>query len=901
MSWPYPKNMHATELDYFDPELVLKTTPPRLARGTHLRERLSSENIEFRDRAIVEIVAPAGFGKTSLLGQWRREALRRGKPVAWLTLDERDDGLRLARGLALAMRQASGRPGFERIITQSTQHATSEAESLTLWLAEVANLGAETLLILDEVQSAPSKTIEQALRYLLLNAPPNLRIALASRQRLDFQLTQLLACGQSCTIGVERMRLSLQETLAVLKARFYGRIGADDGIRLHDRIAGWPLGLQLAIATMEKSTRVGDFLDAMDSVSSDFEQYFLSTLVAGLEASAADFLERIAILDAICGELCLAVTGMEDAQALLDQLRAGLPIFIEGLDSDWMRLHPIAIDFLRARMERRPPDEVCALHERAARWLADHDMLEEAARHALAAGRNDLAYTLIGDCLHNVVMSGDHGRVLQWLDLMPAPALLRQPRILLGAGWALARSDRHGEAAEMVAKVDANAMATEDDRFEAALIRVSASYFGDRIDEAATMLAPWLSDWQPDALYLRIIKARVVATFKLYEGKPEQGRQIAQSACALWPKGVNAVRGSAEWLVGLSYLWEGQVQLAADYLRESLLRAEEALGRRAALSVTFASGLSAALWESGQTGEAMEVLTDRLDVLERLSYPESIALGYRTAARGAVANGKERRAFDLLENLFALGVRRNIPRFCVTALYEQIRQHALCARKESAETAGRRLESVVADWKVPPEGLLQPLLALRAAVARAYVALAAQDWDRMLAEALAAKALADRLRRGGEGIEIQLLTALARKRRGEEADQLLREALSLANTFGLKRNLCEERPDLFRWARDAEPATSVTDAQPPARPRAPEPAPARASSMRHSILLTAKEDEVLRLLATNLSNKQIAAALGVSADTVKWHIKNLFVKLDAGSRGHAVDRARMLGILDEQG
>ena len=56
--------------------------------------------------------------------------------------------------------------------------------------------------------------------------------------------------------------------------------------------------------------------------------------------------------------------------------------------------------------------------------------------------------------------------------------------------------------------------------------------------------------------------------------------------------------------------------------------------------------------------------------------------------------------------------------------------------------------------------------------------------------------------------------------------------------------------------------------------------------------------KVLKLLAGNLSNKQIASAMGVGDQTIKWHLKNMFTKLQAGSRKHLVGRARMLGILE---
>ncbi|WP_041656048.1 LuxR C-terminal-related transcriptional regulator [Azoarcus sp. KH32C] len=875
-----------------DPELVLKTTPPRIPKALLSRGRLASDNPEFRDKSIIEIQAPAGFGKTSLLGQWRRESLNRGKLVAWLTLDERDDGMRFVRGLAYAMRLASGRPGFDKAVSQATRQRPSEIDSLTAWLAEVTNLGAETLLILDEVQAAPTATIELSLHYLLLNAPPNLRIVMASRRRLDLPFSDMMARGLYANIGADRLRFTQQETLRILAERFGTKISADDGARLHEKIAGWPLGLQLAVASLERCANPAASIATMATVTSDFKQYFRDTLISGLDDESTDFLVQISVLDTLRPQLCAAVTGRADAENLLEKLRHSLPIFTEGVDSNWMRIHPMALEFLREQLQRRPPAEVRELRMRAVRWLTDNQMHEEAASHALAAGEETLAYKLIGECLYGVMAGGNQLRVLYWLDHMPQRELERHARLLLGAAWALAESSRHAEAAALVEKVIADPSASANDRFEAALISGAAAFFADNIDRAAEIFRPWKDAPPPDSMQLRGIAANAFATMALYEGEPEQARQTIRIAHARWPASVDAIRAWGEWVIGFSYVWEGQVQLAAETLRDSLSRTEEALGRRSALSATFAAALATALWECGEIDEAAELLADRLDILEQISAPESASMGYLIAARTAAARGNERRAINLLDNLFVMGTARKLPRFCVTSLSEQVRMHALRGHVETCRAASARLEALIAPWSDAPGGLLHPLLMLRASLARAFAAMARRDWRGMLALLEPAQELATRLRRGREAIESKLLRALALRHLGDDAAALIGEAVSLAGIYGLRATLLNTHPNLFD---DAVPVRQTEIASLANRRDAEVTAPKRPHS-RPCGLLTNKEDEVLQLLAKNFSNKQIAAALGASEETVKWHIKNLFAKLNAGSRKHAVDRARMLGI-----
>ena len=189
-----------------------------------------------------------------------------GALVAWPTLDGRDDVARFTGALAYSMRVASGRPTFDRVVAPMIGQGTNEFEGLTALLAEVANLGAETVLVINEAQAAP-EAVHRSLLYLILNAPPNLRIVLASRKTLQLPLSTLLARGLCAAVTADRLRFTRQETAAILKARFKDRIDADSCMRLHDKAAGWPLGLQLAMAVVERQSKVNAAIATMDAAN----------------------------------------------------------------------------------------------------------------------------------------------------------------------------------------------------------------------------------------------------------------------------------------------------------------------------------------------------------------------------------------------------------------------------------------------------------------------------------------------------------------------------------------------------------------------------------------------------------------------------------------------------------
>ena len=71
--------------------LLLKVTPPRVPRHLVARPRLLSSTADFSDRPVILVQAPAGFGKTALVAQWRLEHLAHGTVVAWLSAQAQDD------------------------------------------------------------------------------------------------------------------------------------------------------------------------------------------------------------------------------------------------------------------------------------------------------------------------------------------------------------------------------------------------------------------------------------------------------------------------------------------------------------------------------------------------------------------------------------------------------------------------------------------------------------------------------------------------------------------------------------------------------------------------------------------------------------------------------------------
>ncbi|MGN6667656.1 MAG: helix-turn-helix transcriptional regulator, partial [Trinickia sp.] len=505
---------------------------------------------------------------------------------------------------------------------------------------------------------------------------------------------------------------------------------------------------------------------------------------------------------------------------------------------------------------------------------------------------------------HDAVKQGRLNAVLDWLELLPESELDRRPRLRLAAAWALALGERHHEAEKQVDRIQAQQGGDGELRYECALILSAAAYYADEIDRFVEIFSPWVNEPPGSASWLAQAHANRLAACSIAFGEPAQARrQLQRVPRGEIGKGVGFLARWGDHIAALSYLWEGQIRLAGGILLPALTSADADLGRRHPLACMFAAMAALHAYETGDADQAAALLANRLDVLERSGTPETVAIAYVTAARVAAARGHEHRAIDVLEALYALGAMRVLPRLSIMSLAEQIRLHAGCYRRETCEALMHRLDSLV-EQEAPRHGpLWRRSVALPVVLSRARTAMASQHWSLALEAMDEAGELAAAMPLGRHRIEIMALRALALDRTGDAGRALLLEAMNLAQARGLTRTLLEAHPALSDWSERIAPEKGSAGypaygAPPPPATRPVPPRTANGPRAVPTVVLTPKERVILELLARNFSNKEIAVAAAIGEGTVKWHLKNLFGKLDASSRKHAVRRALILGLLE---
>jgi LuxR family transcriptional regulator, maltose regulon positive regulatory protein len=864
--------------------LQLKTTPPSLSANSLVRRRLSFERFAGAGSNIIEVSAPQGFGKTHLLAQWHAEAREQGKAIIWLSLDSQYDARRFVQGLAAASTRREQAVLDEAFATW-VRDADDTMAALTGWIVEIAQSGKDCLLILDDADLVSQQLQEGEVAFTLANAPGNLKVVLSTRPGNPIFQQAPLFCCPLIRITAQELRFTEDEAFAVTARSLQGRASAALCAHLHRLTDGWPLGLQLVL-----SSQVGkDFAKPPEEVvSMALGKYFTEAILNHQTPPVREMLEALAFLDPIHPELVAAVIGPDAPLADLERLADTTPLIIRSQTDRWMTLHPAARKLLAGFHRLWPPARRAACARAAATWYTRNGLHEEAAQEARRAGDDDVALDLVEMAVREMTTEGRPSDVIGWIERLSPADLRTRPTFWLPAAWAYANANRPDKVQPLLDLLCTKSDMTRTERFEVALIEVAIAGYRD---DYAT-LAAFAQDWPespPDSLQSeRLLHALVLATERHLSGRPVEARAIIAATVAErgGRESSGIVHAYADYYIALSFLWEGKPAMAYDVLKPVMERLLSEVDRRSFAVSLIAAVLAEAAVEIMKIDEARSIIGGRLAMIEKLPSPDALIAGHLASARLAEAEGRFDLAESLLAALVSTGKTRQLPRVEAVGLSMLARFHARHGHSSLARAASLRLDTLEA--LLPPDSPVQirSIISLQANLARAVLPERSGETPMVDAAARAVR-LAQELGRGSDQLLASALHGVALVQAGEAAGQAeFEEAAATAKGWGLLRLHADLMALNRSGQRELAPKAS-----------APSVLPTPAGGEGNIGILTRREYDILCGIAAHLSNKEIALSLGLSNETVKWHLKNLFQKLDAGERKIAVARARMLGIL----
>ena len=847
-------------------------------------------------RKVTIISAPAGSGKTSLLRAWADRPGERHRLAVLQVQRDQQDAQQFWLALLDAVRHASATAG--RAGPSAATPDFNAPAMVDRVLSEFADAGAGIMLVIDDLHELTSPEALAQLSRLLTNLPPHVHALLTTRHDLRLGLHQLRLAGELAEIRAADLRFTERETRMLLDASGIALSEAGAAL-LHQRTEGWAAGLRLAAISLAGHPDPERFVAEFSGSDRTVAEYLIAEMLDRQPPGVQDLLLRTSLLDRVNGELADVLTGRPGSERILLEL-ADANAFVVPLNPErtWFRYHHLFGDLLRLELRRTLPEEVPALHRRAAGWFTLQGQVVDAVRHTQAAGDWPDAARLLADHWFSLALDGQ-AQTMQALVRAFPPGQDHPELALVRAGGDLVQG-RLDEAAAHLAVAEAYAETAPPDRQRRLRVAIASlklslvrrrGHLASVIEQVRFLASPVTGQSDEDIALgsdLRAVALMNLGTAEAWSlGLPDAERHLQEGAVLARE-------------IGRPYLEVGclaQLAFASKIhpfattqrrSREAIALAEQyGWGAEPVIAPALITLASTMVW-TGKFDEAERWLLRSIRALQTDTGPDIRLLVHIVNGMLQASSGCHHEAFE---------------------------EFSAAERLRSQLEGSHALASQVTGW----------MLAMQARLGRpgeARAVLAALDDERAgsgeIRDACAVIALAEGNPAGALGVladvldgtapvigyvtvvEAHLLAGLAHRELGDlrAANQAAERALALAEADRLvlpfamtgSRELLEALPrhETAHGALLADILDVLHGSSPAAENQPP---------LLDVEELSPGELRVLRYLPTNLSRPEIAGQLSVSVNTVSTHVRSIYAKLQVRDRSSAVQRARELRLL----
>ena len=415
------------------PLLAAKWAIPPRRPSEVLRSRLHEKLLQNGATRLTTVVAPAGWGKTTLLSQWAHDPAE-SRRVAWVSLDQSDDEPTRFWTYVLTALGEHGL-GTDALLALGAPGSDPLDVALPLLLNELKTMSADHVLVLDDYHVLSDPRLHESVEFFLAYLPPSLRVVLAGRTDPPLPLPRLRARGDLTEIRMDDLGFSMPETMALVTSVAGVQLDRPAVRLLKERTEGWAVGLQLAALTLKGRPAPAAAVDQIRGNDRHILDFFAAEVIDRLTPDQRQLLVETSVLERLSGPLCDAVLGRTNtAETLADLDRNNL--FVVPLDNqrEWYRCHRLFRDALRHELEPATSSRVLA---RAANWFLEQGFLDDAIALTIEAGDTAGAIRLLGEAVPWFLEHGA-GRIERLGDRLGLDAVMSDPGLCASLAWAAA-------------------------------------------------------------------------------------------------------------------------------------------------------------------------------------------------------------------------------------------------------------------------------------------------------------------------------------------------------------------------------------------------------------------------------------------------------------------------------
>jgi LuxR family maltose regulon positive regulatory protein len=879
---------------------LTKINPPALPTKLLSRPRL----LQQFNTPVILITAPGGFGKTTLLNDWRQNCR---KSVAWVNLDPDDnDALRFWLTVVSAFQLINPNlgqawsyqlnNGSSSILSRVVVNLTNDIIRLSADQNGSAGIG----LVLDNYHHIQNPEIHTSMQTFLDNMPSTLKLAISSHRKLPFALGYLRANGMVTEMGADDLRFTREEGIEYLVRHTPGHcLSYADMLTLVRRTEGWVTGLILATTALSQQEDNSPFTENFTGAHPLLREFFTERVLHRLSPEMRTFLVKTSILKELSGPLCDALTGENASAGTLATLWEER-LFLERLENPgWYRYHEMFAEMLRTQLQERFQPEIPRLHRKAAKWYRTHNAPSEAIHHLLLSKSWDKAATLIEDvALSELEKSGEDSRLLRWLQQLPETTI-QQHKILLVIYIRLAM------LALPLKDVD-NFLS----RTEKSIISMPASEKRNAFLKTLTEVKRTRGLWATDNKVVLGLPTNEeqAAVGQMLDGMMQILRESRVDLVRAEEK-ANEVYDSAKARGHLfSILMAGGASANLAYSQGHLRRSEQVahkvlqqtnelhdkLPGPASIALTALGGV---YFERNQLAQANQFLERAVEAdPDPISIDKSIMMAILRAKIQSM-QGNADSAFDTIQTIRELNSQRPSN---IWLDQDLIAYQALFHLHQGDLTSAER--HLGGGWEIDQNPF--------SAFIRASILV---EQDRNLAAEEILRHLLNRypysfywmpiLR-----VRVKLASVLFKQQKLNQARQTMAEAARIAAPEFFVRPFLSSEPQiqsllsLVLHTENLNPGTrsflkgTITmlrhaNEEPIKMPWDEPAALAVAAS------ISPREQQILQLVCAGLSNREIAVQCSVSDSTVKTHLENIYRKIGVSSRTQAIMQAQSLNLV----
>ena len=846
-------------------------------------------------RKVTIISAPAGSGKTSLLRAWAdRPGQRRRLAVLQVQRDQQD-AQQFWLALLGAVRHASATAG--RAEPQAATPDFNAPAMVGRVLSELADAHGDITLVIDDLHELISPAALTQLTRLLADLPPHVHAILTMRHDLRLRLHQLRLAGELAEIRAPDLRFTERETRELLHAS--GIALPEPAVALlHQRTEGWAAGLRLAALSLAGHPDPERFVAEFSGSDRTVSEYLIAEMLERQPDDVEDLLLRTSLLGRVNGDLADVLTGRPGSERILLDL-ADANAFVVPLDPErtWFRYHHLFGDLLRLELRRRLPEEVPALHRRAAGWFIRQGQVVDAVRHTQAAGDWPDAARLLADHSFSLTLDGQ-AQTMQALVRAFPPGQDHPELALVRAMGDLARG-RLDEAAAHLAVAEAHAEMAPPDRQRRLQVAIASlklslarrrGHLASVIEQVRFLASPVTGQSYEDITLgsdLRAVALMNLGIVEAWSGLPDAERHLQEGAVLAREIGRPYLEVSCLAQLGFASKIHSFATIQRHCREAVALAGRYGWGTEPILAPALIALAGAMVW-TGEFDEGERWLQRTARALQTDTGPDIRLLVHITSGMLQAGRGRH---------------------------HEALREFSAAEHLGSQLADAHALASRVTGWMLATQARLGMPGEARATIAALTDERASSGEIR---NARAVICLAEGNPTGALGavqhvldatapvigyitvIEADLLAGLAHRELGDQraANQAAERALARAEPDRLvlpfaitgSRELLEALPrhETAHPALLADILDVLHDSS---------PAPEEQASLPQTKELSRGELRVLQYLPTNLSRPQIAGELSVSLNTVSTHLRRIYAKLQVRDRSSAVQRARELRLL----